>query len=164
MSVLNIRVDNDPILRKKSKDITDFDQRLKTLIQDMKETMIDAKGVGLSAVQVGKLRNLFIYDALDGKGIRVMINPVIEFSEGAAIDSEGCLSLPEVTCFVERPDHIKGRALDENGNEYEFEAFGFESRVIQHEYDHLQGSLIIDKSIDEDELKYLREEGTWVWK
>ena len=141
----DIRVIGDPVLREHARDVTEFDRGLRKLAKRMIRTMHDAPGVGLAAPQVGVLQRLLVYDVDDDP--RVLVNPVLdEFSEEIAESDEGCLSVPGVTMPVERPESVRVRALDEYGEPVEFRAEGFEARVIQHENDHLDGVLIVDRT------------------
>lgn len=143
MALRNIRKYGDDVLRKKCREIDKIDARLLTLIEDMKETMYDADGVGLAAPQVGILKRLFVVDI--GDGPLVFINPEIIETSGSQIDEEGCLSLPGETEEVMRPNYVRARALNEKGKEFEIEAEELLARAILHEYDHLNGTLFIDR-------------------
>jgi len=143
MALRNIRKFGDDILRKKCRKIDKIDDRLLTLIEDMKETMYEADGVGLAAPQVGILKNLFVIDI--GEGPLVFINPEIIETSGTQTDEEGCLSLPGETEEVVRANYVKARALNEKGEEFEIEAEELLARAILHEYDHLNGTLFIDR-------------------
>jgi len=143
MALRNIRKFGDDILRKKCRKIDKIDGRLLTLIEDMKETMYEADGVGLAAPQVGILKNLFVIDI--GEGPIVFINPEIIETSGTQTDEEGCLSLPGETEEVVRANYVKARALNEKGEEFEIEAEELLARAILHEYDHLNGTLFIDR-------------------
>jgi len=143
MALRNIRKFGDDVLRKKCRDVEEIDNRLLTLIEDMKETMYDADGVGLAAPQVGILKRLFVIDI--GEGPLVFINPEIIETSGSQIDEEGCLSLPGETEEVMRPNYVRARALNEKGEEFEIEAEELLARAILHEYDHLNGTLFIDR-------------------
>ena len=141
----DIRVIGDPVLREHARDVTEFDRGLRKLAKRMIRTMHDAPGVGLAAPQVGVLQRLLVYDVDDDP--RVMVNPVLEeFSEETEESDEGCLSVPGVTMPVERPVSVRVRGLDEYGEPVDFRAEGFEARVIQHENDHLDGVLIVDRT------------------
>lgn len=144
MAIRNIRINGDEILRKKSREIEKIDDRLLTLIEDMKETMYAADGVGLAAVQVGVLKRLFVIDVYDGIGARVFINPEILETGGSQIDSEGCLSVPEVNEEVDRPNYVKVKATNEKGEEFVLEGEELLARAVCHENDHLNGVLFID--------------------
>lgn len=143
MALRNIRKFGDDVLRKKCREVEEIDNRLLTLIEDMKETMYDADGVGLAAPQVGILKRLFVIDI--GEGPLVFINPEILETNGSQTDDEGCLSLPGETEEVMRPNYVKARALNEKGEEFEIEAEELLARAILHEYDHLNGTLFIDR-------------------
>ena len=143
MALRNIREYGDDVLRKKCRKVDEIDNRLLILIEDMKETMYDADGVGLAAPQVGILKRLFVIDI--GDGPLVFINPEIIETSGTQTDEEGCLSLPGETKEVVRPNYVKARALNEKGEEFEIEAEELLARAILHEYDHLNGTLFIDR-------------------
>lgn len=143
MALRNIRKYGDPILRKKCREVDQIDERLLTLIEDMKETMYEADGVGLAAPQVGILKRLYVIDI--GEGPLVFINPEIIETNGSQVDEEGCLSLPGETEEVMRPNYVRARALNEKGEEFEIEAEELLARAILHEYDHLNGTLFIDR-------------------
>lgn len=135
----------DPRLRKETKAIDSFDDDLQTLIDDMFETMYDAKGVGLAAPQIGLSLKLAVIDAsLDKSQKLVLINPEIIESEGKEEMQEGCLSVPGSYDVVVRAQRVKMRAQDRHGEFYELEADGLLGEAIQHEIDHLNGTLYID--------------------
>ena len=143
MAFRNIRKFGDDVLRKKCREVDEIDERLLTLIEDMKETMYEAEGVGLAAPQVGILKRLFVIDI--GEGPLVFINPEIIETSGSQTDEEGCLSLPGETKEVMRPNYVRARALNEEGEEFEIESEELLARAILHEYDHLNGTLFIDR-------------------
>ncbi|MBB6696186.1 peptide deformylase [Clostridium algidicarnis] len=149
MALRNIRIYGDPILRKKSKPVEVVNDRIKILIKDMFQTMYYEDGVGLAAPQVGILKRVVVVDI--GEGPIALINPEIISKEGSYIDTEGCLSLPEKQGEVERPQHIKVKALNEEGKEINFDAEDLFARAICHEVDHLDGILFSDKVIPEEE-------------
>ena len=151
MALREIRLEEDPILRKKSREITEVTDRIKILLEDMVETMEDANGVGLAAPQVGILRRAIVMDI--GEGPIKMINPEILEEEGEEIDVEGCLSVPGRSGTVSRPESIKVNYLDIDGKENILEAEGLLARVICHEVDHLDGILYIDRMIEEIEYE-----------
>lgn len=154
MSVLPIVTYNDPILKKKTEPVSENSEELQILIDNMFETMYQASGVGLAAPQIGKSIQLFVMDAdsiteeIDEEkdiGPITLINPeIIEEDEDKVKLEEGCLSIPEVRDDVLRPKSIKVRYTDREFNEQKLEASGWIARVIQHEYDHLQGILFLD--------------------
>ncbi|MDD7362941.1 MAG: peptide deformylase [Peptoniphilus sp.] len=143
MAILQIRTDGDPILHKKSREVEVFDEKLKRTIDDMYETMYDAEGVGLAAVQVGKLKRLIVIDDYEGTKI-VLINPEVLEEAGESEALEGCLSVPERVGKVKRFETIKIKYRDPEGEEKTLEAEGFLARIIQHEMDHLEGILYTD--------------------
>ena len=146
MAIRNIRKEEDPILKKKAKEVTKITDRELTLIEDMIETMYDADGVGLAAPQVGILKRMAVIDI--GEGPIVIINPKIVESTGEEVEYEGCLSLPGVSGKVPRPTFVKVMALNMDGEEVTIEAEGFFARAMCHEIDHLDGILFMDKAVD----------------
>jgi len=160
MALRKIRIYEDEILRKKSKTVEKFDKRLHDLLDDMKETMYEANGIGLAAPQVGILKRAIVVDP--GDGAIELVNPQIEYSEGSAVDVEGCLSVPNVWGEVERPQKVVVKAQDRFGNEFRLEAEGLLARAVCHEIDHLDGILFIDKVIrfvTEEEVEKKRSKG-----
>lgn len=145
MAVRNLRINDDEILRKKCREVDTITDRMKLTVKDMIETMYEKNGVGLAAPQIGILRKIFVIDAQDGEGIRVFINPQILEAKGSQKDIEGCLSLPGREKEVERANYVKVKALNENGEEFVLEGEGLLARAIQHENDHLNGILFIDR-------------------
>ncbi len=136
----------DPVLRTRARPVTHFDQSLLDEVSRMGELMVDALGVGLAATQVGVLNRVLVYRIHPQAPIAALINPEIEWSgREQEILEEGCLSLPGVHVDVERPVHVKVRALNELGEPITIEASGLEARVIQHEVDHLDGVLVLDR-------------------
>ena len=133
----------DNKLRKICKPVEKFDRRLKILLEDMADTMYDANGVGLAAPQVGILRRALVIDV--GDGLVELVNPVIVESDGQQSGPEGCLSIPGRSGVVTRPNHVKVRAQDPEGNPVELEAQEFFARAVCHELDHLDGVLYVDK-------------------
>jgi peptide deformylase len=133
------------VLREKSKKIERIDDEIKNLLNNMVETMQNAQGVGLAAPQVGVNIRAFVLDIGDGN-IRKVVNPeFLEFSEKLVEQEEGCLSIPGVYKKVKRPESLKIKYLNENGEEVVEEADGLLARAFQHEYDHLEGVLFVDK-------------------
>ncbi|MBR6881028.1 MAG: peptide deformylase [Clostridiales bacterium] len=154
MALRNIVVEGDPILRKKSRPVDEISPRIIKLLDDMAETMyLDNRGIGIAAVQVGVLRRVFIVDVGDEHGKLEFINPEITYTEGEQTYCEGCLSLPGKSADVERPEKIRIKALDRNGNEFELEADGLLAVCICHEYDHLEGILFTDRAKGEIETE-----------
>lgn len=145
MAIRKVITEGDEILRKKSKIVIDFDDRLGFLLDDMRETMYKSEGAGLSAVQVGILKRAFVMHA--GKEYRECINPVLLRQEGVnKVKIEGCLSVPGKCGYVERPDKVWVEYYDRNGNKINKKFTGFEAKCFCHEYDHLDGILYIDKA------------------
>ncbi len=143
MGIRNIRKDGDPILRKISKVVANFEGRTQTLIDDMIETMNDANGVGLAAPQVGILKRIVVIDI--GEGPIVLVNPEIVETKGEINEKEGCLSIPGKDGNVIRPQYVKVKAQDRKGNSIEMEGEDLLARAFCHEIDHLNGILYIDK-------------------
>lgn len=146
--VLEIRKYPDPILSKKAERVEKIDQDIQRLIDNMIETLYAAPGVGLAAPQVGRSIRLIVFDPSvrneEGK-LTVLINPEIIEKEGEAIMKEGCLSVPGLEAEIKRAENIKVEGLDRNGNAVTVDAKGFLARVIQHEIDHLDGILLLDR-------------------
>lgn len=151
MALLTIRKDEDPILRKVSRVVTVFDDKLKQLADDMIETMLANEGVGLAGVQVGKLKRIITYDLHDEAGSFVMVNPRIQSQSGANQDYEACLSVTDTYGLVERPSEIVVAYEDLTGETHERLADDMLARVLCHEIDHLDGILFIDKMLPEPE-------------
>ena len=149
MAIRQIRIKGDEVLRKKCRVIEKIDDRLLMLIEDMLDTMYEAEGVGLAAPQVGILKRLAVIDI--GEGPIVLINPEIIESRGNYIDVEGCLSIPNEQGYVERPEYVKVKALNERGESIIIEGEDFLSKAICHELDHLDGILYIDKLVEVEE-------------
>jgi peptide deformylase len=154
MATRIIRKEGDPCLGKVCRKVEKFDDRLAILLDDMKETLKTADGVGLAAPQVGILKRVFVIDTGDDKGVLEFINPEIIKTEGSYVAAEGCLSVPGKLGNVERPMKTTVRAFDRNGNEFEYTGEELYSKCICHESDHLDGVLYTSKVIewlDEDE-------------
>lgn len=156
-----VRQFGDPVLKTRALEVERFDDDLRTEIARMAALMDDAYGVGLAATQVGNLNRVFVYKVEPDSPFNTVINPVIEWSsKETETAEEGCLSLPAVHVDVERPLHIRVRAQDAHGEPIVIEASGLEARVIQHETDHLDGVLILDKisrGARKDAMKAMRE-------
>jgi peptide deformylase len=160
MAMQLVRQYPDPALRVPANSIREVDDEVRSLVERMAEVMRRSHGVGLAAPQVGVLRRVFVYRAGADDPVRVLINPQLgERSDETEVDTEGCLSLlgGEVTVPVERHVRVVAQGLDELGAPVEIEAEGLEARVIQHELDHLDGVLIIDRAPKEDRRAALRE-------
>lgn len=145
MSVLDIRVLGDPILRRECDPVDEVDRELRALIRDMRDTMYAADGVGLAAPQVGVPVRVFVYDVRDEEQPPgALVNPRIESQSGSTKGEEGCLSIPGLSDVVERSETIVISGLDAEGEPVRIEAEGMLSRVLQHELDHLNGVLFLD--------------------
>ncbi|MBQ6830891.1 MAG: peptide deformylase [Clostridia bacterium] len=142
MALRNILKDEDPQLRKVCRPVTEFNERLWQLLDDMAETMYAANGVGLAGPQVGILRRLFVMDV--GDGLVEAINPEILSEKGEQTDQEGCLSFPEKWGYVTRPQRVKMKAQDRNGKWFILTGEDLKARCICHETDHLNGVVFLD--------------------
>ncbi|MBQ1336151.1 MAG: peptide deformylase [Selenomonadaceae bacterium] len=153
MSLLEIKKAGAPVLKEVCAPVEHVDKRIRTLLDDMAETMYEAEGVGLAAPQVGEAIRVVVIDV--GKGLIELINPVITFREGSAKDTEGCLSVPNYYGEVERSARVKVEFLNRRGKRQHLTADGLLARCIQHELDHLEGQLFIDiaESLHEGESK-----------
>ena len=149
MALRTIIKEGNETLRKHSRPVTSFDKKLAILLDDMKETLIKADGVGLAAPQVGILRRIFIVDT--GDKIIEFVNPEILETSGEQDGAEGCLSVPGVRGMVKRPMNVKVRAQDRNGKTFKVELSELSARCVCHENDHLDGILFIDKAHDKEE-------------
>ena len=153
MATRRILREGDETLRKISRPVKEIDKHTKQLLDDMAETMYAAEGVGLAAPQVGVLRRVVVIDV--GEGLLELINPEILESDGEQEGPEGCLSVPGVYGWVRRPEHVKVRAQDRNGEFFEVEGFGLTARAFCHEIEHLEGHLFLERSehiMSEEEL------------
>lgn len=147
MAIRRILREGDETLRKTSRPVTEIDKRLKTLLDDMADTMYAADGVGLAAPQVGILRRVVVIDV--GEGLLELINPEIVETEGRNVDVEGCLSVPGRRATVERPERCVVQAINRKGQLIEVEGTGLLARALYHELDHLDGVLYVDKIIED---------------
>ncbi len=138
----------DPVLKQVSEPITEIDGSVQALVDDMLQTMYDAPGIGLAAVQIGILKRIAVVDCAkedEKPAPKVLINPeIISASEETSVYQEGCLSIPEFYEDIERPAQVRVRHLDRDGTEHEFDADGLLATCVQHEIDHLNGVLFID--------------------
>lgn len=158
MAPYSIRVYGDPVLRQRAEDVADIDGRIAKLVEDMLTTMYEAPGLGLAAPQVGVQKRLFVYDV--GDGSRVLINPKIAGSGGEWEYEEGCLSVPGLSWTIVRPREVHITGYDLDGNEVSLEATDLLGRLFQHELDHLEGVLLIERLEPEqrkDAKRILRE-------
>jgi peptide deformylase len=172
MTIRPICITGHPVLHTKAIEVKVFDDELKALVQDMYETMDAAPGVGLAAPQIGINQRIFVYDwdAEDGTAQRgVVINPTLQISEISLeepdweLDSEGCLSVPGERFPLKRAEKATITGLDLDQNPVHIEAVGWFARIFQHEFDHLEGTLYIDKLIDEykNEANEIIQERGW---
>ncbi|MBP7072452.1 MAG: peptide deformylase [Clostridia bacterium] len=148
MAVRTIRKDGDEILRKVSRKVEVIDDRILTLLDDMKDTMKKAEGVGLAAPQVGVLRRVVVIDI--GEGLIELINPVIVYESGEQFEMEGCLSIPGIKGKVKRPEKVIVRAQNRKGETFEMTGTELLAIAFCHEIDHLNGILFTDKAIITD--------------
>jgi len=144
MALRNIRTEGDPILRKVCREITEVNDRIKELAEDMLDTMYEANGVGLAGPQVGILKRIAVIDI--GEGPVVLINPEIIEQSGSQTGQEGCLSVPGKAGNVTRPNYVKVKALDENMEEVIYEGTELLARAFCHEIDHLHGIVYVSKA------------------
>lgn len=161
MAIRNIRYDNDEVLRKRSREIEEIDNKIRELAIDMVETMYKYDGVGLAAPQVGILKRIIVIDP--GDGPKVLINPVITKSSGTQTCEEGCLSFPNTFGNVDRPANLTVEAYDIDGKKIKIKAKELEAVILSHEIDHLDGILFIDKAYDmytltEEEIETAKRE------
>lgn len=149
MAIRTIRTEEDPVLRKKSKAVDVFDDKLKTLVEDMIDTMYDADGVGLAAPQIGILKRVVVIDIYDETGVKILINPEIVSVEGEQCELEGCLSVPGKSGLVKRPTKVVAKGQNLNGDWIEVVGQDLLAVALCHEIDHLDGVLYIDKIVEE---------------
>ena len=157
MAVYPIRVFGDPVLRQACAEVTEFDDRLHQLAEDMLETMYDAPGVGLAANQIGVQKRLFVYDVGDGPG--VIVNPVLSGHEGEWEYTEGCLSVPDLAWPITRYKSVHVDGLDLDGRPVSIDGDELMARMLQHEVDHLDGRLLLshlDRRQHKDAMRTLR--------
>jgi peptide deformylase len=152
MAPYSIRLFGDPVLKQRATEIDDIDGTLVRLADDMVQTMYAAPGLGLAAPQVGVQRRLFVYDLQDGEGAKTLVNPVISESRGEWEYDEGCLSVPGLSWTIVRPKEVHLTGYDLEGNEVSVEADELYARLLQHELDHLDGVLLLER-LDTDTRK-----------
>ena len=154
----HVRKYGDPVLRSRARPVEVFDGALLDEVRRMGELMNDALGIGLAATQLGVMHRVLVYRVDPDAPLAALVNPVLEWA-GEEVETleEGCLSLPNVGVDVERPIHVRVRALDERGAPLLIEASGLEARVIQHEIDHLDGILILDRTTREQRKQAMRD-------
>jgi peptide deformylase len=156
-ALVHVRKFGDPILKTRARPVERFDDALRSEVERMGDLMGDALGVGLAATQIGVLHRLLVYRVQHQAPVAALVNPEIEWV-GKELETleEGCLSLPRVLVDVERAVHVRVRALDERGEPLVVEASGLEARVIQHEIDHLDGVLILERTSREQRKQAIR--------
>ena len=147
MAIRNIIENGDEILRKKSREVEEINERILELLDDMVETLHKSNGVGLSAVQVGVLKRVVVIDIYDGKGPIKLINPKITKTKGEVELEEGCLSFPNQYAKVKRAEEVTVEALNEKGKKIKITAKELLAQTLQHELDHLEGVLFVDRMI-----------------
>jgi peptide deformylase len=160
MPPYSIRLFGDPVLKQKAAEITNVDGNLVRLAEDMIVTMREAPGIGLAAPQVGVQRRLFVYELQDDTGPHVIVNPSISESRGEWSYEEGCLSVPGLAWEIVRPKEVHLTGFDLDGNEVSIEADELQARLFQHELDHLDGVLLLerlDTDVRKQALRTLRE-------
>ena len=155
-NVLTVDNENDS-LRKRSREVEKIDDKILTLINDMKETLYEKNGVGLAAPQIGILKRVIVIDI--GEGPIVLINPVIVYQKGDVVDVEGCLSVPGIWGTVKRPEEVIVRGLNPKGETVEISGKGLLARAFCHEIDHLNGTIYTDKVIDYIDQSQIQQEG-----
>ncbi len=157
MSLLDIHVLGSPVLREETAPVAAVTEEIRQLIRDMFDTMYAAKGIGLAAPQVGVSHRVLVYRVEPDSPVQALVNPEVEWtSRELETMEEGCLSLPGVHVDVERPLHVRVRARDASGERLLVEASGLEARVIQHEIDHLDGVLILDRTSRDQRKEAIR--------
>lgn len=161
-ALAHVRKFGDPVLKTKARPVERFDDALRDEVRRMGMLMDNALGIGLAATQVGVLHRLLVYRVQSGAPLAALANPVIEWSsKEEEVAEEGCLSLPLVHVEVERPVHVRVSAQDEYGEPILVEASGLEARVIQHELDHLDGVLILDRTPRDQRKEAMRILRDW---
>jgi len=156
-ALAHVRKHGDPVLRTRAREVDRFDDELREEVRRMGQLMHDAMGIGLAAPQVGVSHRVLVYRVEPESPLNALVNPEIVWSgEETETLEEGCLSLPAVHVDVERPVHVRVKARDEHGEEIVVEASGLEARVIQHELDHLDGVLILDRTTKDQRKAAMR--------
>ena len=156
MGIRNIRVNDDPILKKVSRPVEVFDERLFVLLDDMKDTLYKADGCGLAAVQVGVLKRVVLVDV--GDGLIELINPEIIEQEGEQFEVEGCLSIPGKNGITKRPMSVKVKAQNRNGKWCQYKGEGLKARAFCHEIDHLDGHLYTERLAPQEVIERIKKE------
>ncbi len=152
-----VRTLGDPVLKSRAAPVDRFDERLRSQVERMRQLMSDALGVGLAAPQLGISERLLVYQLGEKAPVVALANPEVEWaSDDGEEMEEGCLSIPGITLELERPVHVRVSGRDENGEERLVEASGLEARILQHEIDHLDGVLILDRATREQRKEAMR--------
>ena len=149
IALAQIRQYPDAALKMKARAVEEFDDELRSLVERMKLLMVDANGIGLAATQVGVLRRLFVFQNEDEEVLAVVNPELVEISEETEVADEGCLSIQGISVPVERSLHVTIAGQDENGDDVRYELEGYSARCVQHETDHLDGVLMIDRTTPE---------------
>ena len=155
MGPYSIRIVGDPVLRQRANEVTDIDGRVAAVVEGMTGALYEASGLAVAAPQVGVLKRIFVYDMHEGDGPQVIVNPTIDESDGEWAYEEGCLSVPGLSWEIVRPKQVHLTGLDLHGNDVSFEADELLARMFQHELDHLDGVLLLDR-LEEDQRKEAR--------
>jgi peptide deformylase len=157
-SLYRIRTIGDPALRQQAREVTDFDKQLLRLVSVMFELMEEADGVGLAATQIGVQKQVVVWRHPDTEERFVLVNPrLLEISEETETGNEGCLSVPGCTLEIPRAQRVRVEACDARGKCYTVEAEGLLARILQHEMDHLEGRLILDRASPEERSKAMKQ-------
>lgn len=157
MAILEILTVGSPVLKERGRVVDPSREDITGLVDDLKETMTAAPGIGLAATQCGIMKRVLVFDIEEG--LEVLVNPeIVEASDERCEDEEGCLSVPDVKITVERPERVRIRGFNELGAEVDYEADGMRARVIQHEVDHLDGVLILDRATREERKRAIRQQ------
>ena len=152
MQPYSIRIVGDPVLRQRANEVTDIDGKLAAVVEGMTGALYEANGLAVAAPQVGVLKRVFVYDMHEGAGPQVVVNPTITESSGEWSYEEGCLSVPGLWWEIVRPKEVHVTGLDLDGNPVSYEADESMARMLQHEIDHLDGVLLMDR-LEEDQRK-----------
>jgi peptide deformylase len=159
MAAYRIRTFGDPVLKRRADEVTEIDGRLAQLAEEMHVAMKEANGLGLAAPQIGVSRRLFVYEIGDS-GPRTVINPVIDERDGEWEHEEGCLSVPGLYFLIKRAQRVHVRGLGLDGNEISLEGEDLEAKLFQHEVDHLDGHLLLER-LDEEQRKQAMKQLRW---
>lgn len=159
MARLRILTVGDPVLKERAREVDCSREDLTVLVQNMGETMYAAPGIGLAATQCGIMKRVLVYDVDENGGLRALVNPeVVWCCEETEEDEEGCLSVPDVKIVIERPARVKVKGQDVHGEPIEIEAEELLARVLQHEIDHLDGIIILDRASREERKRAIRQQ------